>query len=152
MSTMTFVGRLGRDAELRYAPNGDAVTNLALAYNYGRKDQGGKKPSQWVDCALYGKRAEALAQYLTKGQQVFVVIDDVHVRTYNKQDGTQGFALTGSVQKIEFVGSAPQQAAPAQQPARHQPPKQSTPPQGDPNGFIDDIPFADPYKFMHSMV
>ena len=140
MSTMTFVGRLGRDAELRYAPNGDAVTNLALAYNYGRKDQGGKKPSQWVDCALYGKRAEALAQYLTKGQQVFVVLDDVHIRTYSKQDGTQGFALTGSVQKIEFFGVAQGQNAPAQQ-QRAPEPKLKQAPQSDPNGFDDRIPF-----------
>jgi single-strand DNA-binding protein len=142
VSTMTFVGRLGRDAELKYTPNGDAVINLAVAYNYGRKAQDGRKPSQWVDASLFGKRAEALAQYLVKGSQLFLMLDDVHVRTYSKQDGTQGFALTGSVQKIEFVGSALQQhparapdpaPAPRPQQAPHQPPAF--------DDFDTDIPF-----------
>jgi hypothetical protein len=39
------IGRLGRDAELRYTPNGDAVCNLALACEYGRKGQDGKRPT-----------------------------------------------------------------------------------------------------------
>lgn len=138
MSTMTFVGRLGRDAELKYTPNGDAVINLAVAYNYGRKGQDGKKPSQWVDAALFGKRAEAMSQYLVKGTQLFLVLDDVHVRTYTKSDGVAGFALSGTVQKIDFVGSAPQQSAPAQQQRAQQPPKQSAPPALD---QFDDPPF-----------
>ena len=139
MSTMTFVARLGRDAELKYTPNGDAVCNLALAYNYGRKGPDGKKPSQWVDASLFGKRAEAMAQYLVKGQQVFVVLDDVHVRTYTKADGVQGFALSGSIQKIDFVGGSPHQASPAKQ-HRETPQRQSAPPLDD-NGFDTFIPF-----------
>lgn len=138
MSTMTFVGRLGRDAELKYTPNGDAVINLAVAYNYGRKGQDGKKPSQWVDAALFCKRAEALAQYLVKGTQLFLVLDDVHVNQFTKSDGTPSASLKGTVQKIDFVGSAPQQSAPVPQPSRQQPPKQSAPPALD---QFDDPPF-----------
>lgn len=141
MSTMTFVGRLGRDAELKYTPNGDAVINLALAYNYGRKGQDGKKPSQWVDSSLFGKRAEAMAQYLVKGQQLFVVLDDVHVRTYTKSDGVQGFALSGTVQKVEFVGSQPQQSPPTQQRAPAHPPQQKQSASADHNGFDELIQF-----------
>lgn len=143
MSTMTFVGRLGRDCELKYTPSGDAVCNLALAYNYGRKSQDGKKPSQWVDASLFGKRAEAMVQYLVKGQQLFVVLDDVHVRTYSKQDGTQGFALSGTVQKIEFVGNAPAQQPQQQARAPTPAPRPQQAPQQPPafDNFDDDIPF-----------
>ncbi len=144
MSTMTFVGRLGRDGELRYLPDGSAVMNLAVAYNYGRKGQDGKKPSQWVDCAIFGKRAEAMAQYLVKGTQLFLVLDDVHVNQFTKADGTQSASLKGVVQKIDFVGSAPQQSAPAQQQQRAQAPApkpQQAPPPAFDDFDTDSIPF-----------
>ncbi|WP_262405552.1 single-stranded DNA-binding protein [Pseudomonas fluorescens] len=67
MPTLTDIGRLGRDAELRYTPNGDAVCNLALACEYARKGQDGKRPPQWIDATLWGKQAETMAPYLLKG-------------------------------------------------------------------------------------
>src|SRR3546814_18341884 len=79
-----------------------SIANLALAYNYGKKENG-KQPSQWVDAALFGKRAESLAQYLTKGTQINVILSDVHVRTYDKKDGGQGFALSAKVMDLEFA-------------------------------------------------
>ncbi len=137
MSNMSFVGRIGRDTELRFTPNGDPVCNIAVAYNYGRKGQDGKKPSQWVDAAIFGKRAEALTPYLVKGQQVFIVLNDAHIRTYQKNDGTQGFSLSGSVSDIQLVGNAPQQAA-APAPAPRQ--ARSPAPQMADDDF-DDLPF-----------
>ena len=152
MSTMTLLGRIGRDVELRYTPGGDAICNIAVAYNYGRKGQDGKKPSQWVDATLFGKRAEALVSHLVKGQQVALWMDDVHVRTYQKNDGTECHSLSGTVQKIEFAGSAPQQQQ--QQPAQQrtaapqqsgqtpgQRARQPAPPPAAFDDFDDDIPF-----------
>lgn len=143
MSTMTLLGRIGRDAELRSTPNGDSVINLAVAYNYGRKGQDGRKPSQWIDATLWGKRAEAMAPYLVKGQQVYLVLTDVHVRTFDKSDGTQGAVLTGTVQCVEFAGGAPQQQQqqqPPRQQQQRQAPRQQAAPAGD--DFEDDsIPF-----------
>ncbi|MEG5263273.1 single-stranded DNA-binding protein [Pseudomonas sp. JDS28PS106] len=148
MPTLTDIGRLGRDAELRFTPGGDAVCNLALACEYGRKGQDGKRPTQWIDATLWGKQAEALAPYLVKGQQLHFTIEDAHVETFPKSDGTQGIKLTGRVIVIKFAGSPPQQDQ--QQPARQQqrPPQQSRPaPQQNqqaapPESFDDDIPFA----------
>jgi single-strand DNA-binding protein len=108
MNILTFVGRIGRDAEVRDA-NGTAVCNLAICYNYGKKDDQGKQRSQWVDAALWGNRADALAQYLVKGQQVAVAINDVHIETFQKSDGTAGSSLRGNVMEISFAGPAPQQ-------------------------------------------
>ncbi len=113
------LARLGRDAELRKTPAGDSVANLALAFNYGRNGDDGKTPTQWVDAALYGKRADALAEYLVKGQQVLVQLDDPHVHTFKKKDGTEGAVLKGFVSKIEFAGPKPE-AKPAAKPAAKQ--------------------------------
>src|SRR3546814_3545398 len=77
MAILTGLMRLGRDAELKYTAGGDAIANLALAYNYGKKENG-KQPSQWVDAALFGKRAESLAQYLTKGDRKSTRLNSSH--------------------------------------------------------------------------
>ena len=97
--------RIGRDAELRYTSNGDVVASLSLAYTYGiKKNADGYLPSQWIEAALWGKRAESLVEYLTKGTRVFAVIEDLHIETYDKRDGGQGHKLTGRIQNIEFAG------------------------------------------------
>lgn len=149
MPTLTDVGRIGRDAELRYTSGGDAVVNLALACDYGRKGQDGKRPTQWVDATLWGKQAEAMAPYLLKGQQVYFTMDDAHIETYAKTGGGDGFKLTGKIILIKFVGSPPQAANQPQQQSRQQQPRQQAaarPAQNQqsvpPDSFDDDIPFA----------
>ena len=147
---LTGLARLGRDAELRTAGSGDSVTNLSLAYNYGRKGQdGSNRPTQWIEASLWGKRAEVLAPYLKKGGLVDVIVEDVHMEQYEGRNGT-GWKLTGRVMNIELAGSrtdsgdaqggqARHQAAPAgQQRQEPTPPKKNTSGSGD---FDDDIPF-----------
>lgn len=123
MAQLIGLATIGRDAELRYLHNGDAVTNLSLAFNYGRKGEDGKRPTQWVDAALFGRRAESLANYLLKGQRIAVTIDDVHIETYQTRDGGQGSKLAGSISNIEFAGS-PQQSE-QQSPRQAQPQRQA---------------------------
>lgn len=138
------VARLGKDCELRHIQSGDAVTNLSLAYNYGKKDQQGNRPSQWIEGVLWGKRAEGLMPYLLKGQQLCVTLDDVHTEEYEGRNG-KGFKLVGTVTNIEFVGSKPESSAqPAQQrpaaaPAPQQRPANPAPQRHD--DFGDDVPF-----------
>jgi single-strand DNA-binding protein len=113
---MTVFGRLGRDAELRTIPSGSKVCSFALAYNYGRKDESGERPTQWVRASLWGQRAESLCQYLVKGTPVVVTLEDPHIREYEK-DGKTSATLEGTVLAIEFAGKAPErQAAPAPAP------------------------------------
>ena len=143
-------GRVGRDVELRFTPSGVAVAAIALAYEYGRKDQQtGKKPTQWIEVTMWGKTAEALSQYLTKGKQVFIEAKEVHIQTYDKNDGTQGFKLAAEFVGIKFAseGQGQQQSqAPAQQQQRpaQQQSQQAAPP--DHNTFDDDIPFNTAYS------
>ncbi|HZK24595.1 MAG TPA: single-stranded DNA-binding protein, partial [Oscillospiraceae bacterium] len=104
--------------------------NIALAYNYGRKGEDGNKPTQWLEIAVWGKQAEGLAQYLTKGKQVYVVVKDVRVETFAKNDGTQSFKLVGDLADIKFAsdGQQQQQQSYPQQQAQQQ--QGATPPPG----------------------
>lgn len=125
--------RLGKDAELRYLSSGSAVANLAGVYDYGRKGDDGRKPSQWVDLALFGKQAEALSPYLVKGSVLNVTTEDVHIETYTSAKG-QGSKLVGKIISIDF---APSQPARDSQPRQEQKPKAQVPV----DDLDSDIPF-----------
>lgn len=104
------LARIGRDVELRRTGSGDAVVSLSLAFTYGRKGEDGKRPTQWVDAALWGKRAEALAPYLLKGGLVAVTLEEVHIETYQSANGP-GHKLAGKVLDIELAGGSDKPAA-----------------------------------------
>ena len=95
--------RIGRDAELRYTQSGKAVCSIAGAYDVGYGDN---KKTQWIDCALWEKRAESLAQYLVKGQQCMVTLDDVHIDIYEGQNGPKA-TLKARVVDLKLCGSKP---------------------------------------------
>ncbi|MEO8297088.1 MAG: single-stranded DNA-binding protein [Burkholderiales bacterium] len=116
MAQIIGYARLGRDAEVRYTPDGKPITNLSLAFNYGRKGEDGNRPTQWVDGALWGPRAEALSPYLLKGIGIVVTLDDPHIETFQKADGTSGHKLTGTVSAIEFAGGPKQEGQGGQAP------------------------------------
>jgi single-strand DNA-binding protein len=116
--------RVGKDAEVRFTPGGAAVANVSLAFSYGKKGDDGKRPTQWVDASLWGQRVESLAPYLTKGKQIVAYLEDVHIQTYTKGDGTQASKIAARIADLEFVAGGEQaesqpnpkpQAAPAQQ-------------------------------------
>lgn len=138
---------VGRDVEVRSMTNGDAVANVSLAFTYGRKGEDGKKPTQWAEGVIFGKRAEALAPYLTKGTRVTVALEDAHIETFKKQDGTDGVKLAARITAIDLAVS-PQQAAPQQTQQRQQPQQrpaqqrqQNIPAGGGFDDMADDAPF-----------
>jgi single-strand DNA-binding protein len=133
----TGVVRIGKDPELRTTAQGDQVMELSLAYNYGRKGDDNKKPTQWISASMWGSRAEKLQPYLKKGGQVFVVLTDVHMYSYEKKDGTIGTAMRAKVAEIELIGGAPQQS----QELVQKPVKPATTGTGSFDDFDDDIPF-----------
>lgn len=147
-------GRIGRDAELRFTVSGDPVCSVPVAVDYGRKGQDGKKPTQWYELTLWGKQAEGLAPYLLKGKQVAFTGTDLHIETFDKTGGGQGFKLVCRCSEIKFASDGQgQQAAPqpqaARQPApRPQPSQQAAPP----DDFDQDIPFIDPYRGIRSLL
>lgn len=74
LNKVQLIGNLGQDPELRYTESGKAVTNLSVATNFSYQGSDGQ-PVQGVDwhrVEVWGKQAEACAQYLTKGRQIYV--------------------------------------------------------------------------------
>ena len=122
---MVGVARIGNEPVARYTPDGKAVMDISLAFDYGRKGNDGRRPTQWVNATMWGDRVEKLQPFLSKGSQVFVTMSEPHIETYDKKDGTQGFKLVGKVANIKLAGSksdaaqdtheAPQQPATRQQ-------------------------------------
>lgn len=94
--------RLGRDAEVRRTPGGDAVVNLSLAYNYGQKGDDNNRPTQWVDAALWGQRAESLAPFLTKGSLHLFTLRDIHMEKYADKEGFDAYKLAATVADVEL--------------------------------------------------
>ena len=115
MAKLFGLARIGRDAEIRHTANQDAVCSLSLAFTWGKKDSSGKRPTQWVDGSLWGKRAEALAPYLLKGTLIAVTLDEVHIETYQGANGA-ATKLAGKVLDIELAGSPTATPAPAPAP------------------------------------
>lgn len=100
------LARIGRDVEIRYTNSGEAVANISLAFTYGKKGDDGKRPTQWIDASLWGKRAESIAPYLKKGGQIVAYLEDVHSQTYTKPDGTQSTKVVGRLADLELISSS----------------------------------------------
>ena len=122
---------LGRDSELRLTASGTSVLNFAAAYDIGF---GQNKKTQWVDCTIFGKKAESLIDHLKKGKQIQISARDVHIQVWDKNDGSgQGFKLCCTVDDVKFCrdGSGgqqnqqPHQGGYGQQPAQRPAPQQN---------------------------
>ena len=98
----TIPGRLGHDAKLRHTQNGTPVLNFPLATNSG---VGEKRMTSWVDCALFGRRAESLAPHLTKGSAI-TATGELIQRQFQRKDGTEGYALALRVAELELQGGS----------------------------------------------
>lgn len=107
MQILIIAGNVGRDAELRTTQNGDKVLGFSLAVDNGKDKNGNDRPATWVDCSVWGKRAEALNGYITKGKKL-TLSGRPTVRVH------EGKAYQGiSVDQLTFMGGPTGQGAPA---------------------------------------
>lgn len=133
MNSLTIAGQLGRDAEVRFLPNGDPVANFSVA-----DSQGKDKDAIWWSCQLFGKRAESLAQYLTKGQAV-TITGNVSQRKYIDKSGVEKISTDVRVNDIALQGGK-REATQQQQPQQRQQAQKPSNSGGFEN-MDDDIPF-----------
>lgn len=100
------IGHLGRDQEMRYTPQGTAVSNFSIATSEKRKDRSGEMQeiTTWFRVSLWGKQAEAVGQYLTKGKQVYV---EGRLRTeeFTDREGNKRISLEVTASDIQLLGS-----------------------------------------------
>lgn len=156
VNKVILVGTCGQDPEVRYLPNGNAVTNLSLATSEQWTDkQTGQKveKTEWHRVSLFGKVAEIAGEYLRKGSQVYIE-GKLQTREWEK-DGIKRYTTEIVVDMqgtMQLLGGKPADAA-QQRPhsqssaARQQPRQQQAAPQqsqqaAPPDNFDDDIPFA----------
>ena len=101
MNKWVGIGRLTRDPELNFAAGtGTAVARFTLAVTRPFK----KDETDFINCIAFNKRAEAIAQYLTKGRQL-AVTGSIRTGSYDAKDGTKRYTTDIVVDSFEFIGS-----------------------------------------------
>lgn len=142
MNKGIFIGRVGTDAELRYTQQGKAVASFSMALDTGKDSNGDKKPPVWIKATLWEKRAESLAQYITKGKLVYVSGPVGTESWTDKQSGEVKSKITVTVQEFEFCGGGKSEDG-GQAPNPHAPSHNNAMPDYESATQItdDDIPF-----------
>jgi single-strand DNA-binding protein len=100
MISMTIAGNVGRDAQLRSTQEGDPVLGFSVAVDMGKDKNGSKRDAVWVNCSIWGKRAESLQTYITKGTKL-VLTGRPGVNVYEGKG-----SLTLSVNDLTFMGGS----------------------------------------------
>lgn len=107
VNKVIIVGNLGRDPETRYMPNGDAVTNIAVATTESWKDKNSgekKELTEWHRITFYRKLAEIAGQYLKKGSQVYVE-GRLQTRKWTDKEGVERFTTEIIADTMQMLGS-----------------------------------------------
>ena len=166
VNKVILIGNLGRDPEVRYTPNGNAVCNVTLATtrSWKNKDSGEKQEeTEWHRIVFYDRLAEIAGEYLKKGRSIYVE-GRLKTRKWTDKEGKENYTTEVIAQEMNMLGSregmgagggggeeeggghgersAPQRSAPASRPAAA--PAASRPAPKAATGFDnmdDDIPF-----------
>ena len=100
INSVTLVGRVVRDLEVKTTTSGKEVSSFALAVDGYGKDS----PANFVDCVAWGKAAEILAQYATKGKQIGIT-GRLQTRTWEDNDGNKRKATEVVIDQFQLLGS-----------------------------------------------
>jgi single-strand DNA-binding protein len=138
MNHIVLIGRLTRDPELRYTPNGVAVTNFDLAVDRTTTNQAGERETDFIRIIAWQKQAELCANYLKKGRLV-AVEGRLQIRSYEAQDGQKRRVAEVVSNQVQFLDRSKDDAAPSAAPSK----------EIKPNGVreemdginLDDLPF-----------
>lgn len=105
VNKVILVGNLGRDAELRYTPGGAAVATLNMATTEIWNDKAGQRQekTEWHRVVVWGKTAESLAEYLTKGKQIYVE-GRLQTRQWDDKDGNKRYTTEIKGDRVVLLG------------------------------------------------
>jgi single-strand DNA-binding protein len=108
VNKVILIGRLGKDPETRYMPNGEAVTNVAMATSENWKDKSGEKQekTEWHNLVFYRRLAEIAGEYLKKGSQVYIE-GKLQTRKWEK-DGVTRYTTEIIVNEMTMLGGKSQ--------------------------------------------
>ena len=105
LNKVILIGRLGKDPEVRYMPNGEAVCNFSVATSEKYTDKNGQRQeaTEWHNVTMYRKLAEIAGKYLTKGSQVYLE-GKIQSRKYQGKDGIERTAYDIIVNEMKMLG------------------------------------------------
>lgn len=112
LNNVSIIGRLTRDAELKYTQGGYPVASFSIAVNRSRKD--GEKfvdEASFFECSMFGKSAESLKQYMTKGKQI-AVIGELRQERW-ESDGQSRSRVVIVANNVQLLGGKSEESAPA---------------------------------------
>lgn len=95
------MGRLTRDPELRHTQSGTAVCSFTLAIDRDRKDANGEKQTDFIDCVAWGKQAEFVSQWFSKGMMA-IVVGRIQSRKWQDQNGNNRTAIEINCEEVSF--------------------------------------------------
>ncbi|RSL28706.1 single-stranded DNA-binding protein, partial [Salibacterium salarium] len=102
INRVVLVGRLTRDPELRYTPNGVAVVNFGIAVNRPFTNQQGEREADFFNCVAWRKQAENVANYLKKGSQAGID-GRLQSRRYENQEGRRVTVVEVQAESVQFL-------------------------------------------------
>ena len=102
INKVELLGRVGTDSEMKYTPNGTAVTQLRLATDRYRRD--GEDTADWHNIVVWGKSGEAVNQYVQKGQRIYVAGRLVQ-NSWEAEDGQRRHRTEVHTQEVVFLDS-----------------------------------------------
>lgn len=146
VNKVILIGRLGRDPEVKYTPNGTPVAKFSLATDESFKDQTGEqqKHTEWHNIVAWKRLAEICGEYLTKGKQVYIE-GSIRSRQYQDKEGNKRTSYEIVARQMQMLGSKGDSDRPP--PDRSAAPPPSPQPTPDQEGSVDseitdeDIPF-----------
>lgn len=146
VNKVILIGNLGKDPEVRYSPNGQAVANVTIATSESWKDKntGDKQErTEWHRVVFFGRLAEIAGEYLKKGAQIYVE-GRLQTRKWQDKDGKDRYTTEIVAAEMQMLGSRSGAGVPSEPP--HEMASEPAAPRGGGGkaagaDFDDDIPF-----------
>lgn len=107
LNKVMLIGNVGKDPEMRYTANGNAVTSFSLAVSRSYSKEGERREeTEWFDIVTWNKLAEVCSQFLQKGRQTYVE-GRLQTRSWDGQDGVKRYKTEVVAETVLFLGKAP---------------------------------------------
>lgn len=104
INNVTLVGRMTRDAELRYTPQNQAVATFSLAVNRNFKSQNGEREADFINCVIWRQQAENLANWAKKGALIGIT-GRIQTRSYENQQGQRVYVTEVVAENFQLLES-----------------------------------------------
>ncbi|WP_155962177.1 single-stranded DNA-binding protein [Streptococcus ruminantium] len=108
INNVVLVGRMTRDAELKYTPSNQAVATFTLAVNRNFKNQNGEREADFINCVIWRQQAENLANWAKKGALIGIV-GSIQTRNYENQQGQRIYVTEVIANNFQLLESRQQQ-------------------------------------------